>query len=309
MNTNHPHTDSQVPGNGNQLHEPIMVTEVITHLKLKPDAVIIDGTVGLGGHAEALLEAAPQGHLLGLDRDKASLALAQERLAKYGNRVTLAHSNFADMQAAASRAGKAFTAPDAVLLDLGISSWQLATRGFSFAEDAPLDFRMDEQHGTKATELLKLPERDLADLLYKYGEEYRSRRIAKAIVERMSQAPIDSTQRLAKVIEAAVGRRGRLHPATKSFQALRIAANDELGSLERGLAAAAPMLTPQGRIAVISFHSLEDRIVKQTFKNPDLFTVITKRVIKPSREETLRNPRSRSAKLRIAETAQPTAKR
>jgi 16S rRNA (cytosine1402-N4)-methyltransferase len=260
-------SDSQVPAVPSRpigtraLHEPVMVSEVLAHLTHET-GLYVDTTVGLGGHSEALLTAQPKIRLLGIDRDADSLKLAAKRLKPFGKRVTLKQGNFADLERLTDEP------PVAILMDLGISSWQLAERGFSFTVDAPLDFRMDRSHGVTAEQLLKASsEKELADLLYQYGEEYRSRRIAKAVIEAMRQAPIDTTQRLAKVIEGSVGRRGRIHPATKSFQALRIAVNDELGNLKRGLEATERLLQPGGNLAVITFHSIEDRIVKQYVKN------------------------------------------
>ncbi len=276
-----------------------MLAEVLLHLKLGSDSRVVDATVGLGGHAEAVLERAPDGKLVGLDRDAASLKLAGEHLARFGDRVTLVQANLADLDRVLP---DGFAPVDAVLMDLGYSSWQLAERGFSFQTDAPLDLRMDVRSGESAAEVVaRWPERELADLIYTYGEEHASRRIAGAIVTARREAPIDTTTRLAEVISTAIPRRGRLHPATKTFQALRVAVNDELGSLERGLAAAERVLAPGGRLAVISFESLSDRIVKRHFKESARLTVITKKVVRPSRDEVRANPRARSAKLRVAE--------
>lgn len=277
-----------------------MLEEVLTHLKLEPDQEfhVVDATVGLGGHAAAILEEAPHAELIGLDRDAASLKLAGERLARFADQVTLIHANLADMDQVVPDG----FAADAILMDLGYSSWQLAERGFSFQTDAPLDMRMDVRSGETAAELVaRLPERELADLIYVYGEEHASRRIAKAIVTARKARPIATTTELADVIESAVRRRGKLHPATKTFQALRVAVNDELGSLERGLSAAERILKPGGRLVVISFESLSDRIVKRHFKESEQLMVITKKVVPPTRDEVLANPRARSAKLRAAE--------
>lgn len=272
-------------------HEPVLLAETLSYLT--ESKTLIDATVGLGGHSEALLTANPDARILGLDRDAGALALAQKRLNRFGKRLTLVHGSFADLPDIAPRA---FRRPDGILMDLGISSWQLSSRGFSFRSDELLDLRMDVTNGETAAELIKrLPEADLADVLYQYGEEYRSRRIAKAV----KANPVDTASELAAVIQGAVGRRGRLHPATKSFQALRIAVNDELGALERGLAAAEQMLTSGGSLVVISFHSLEDRIVKRFIKGSTL-TPLNKKVVRPAREEVVRNSRSRSAKLRAA---------
>lgn len=278
-----------------------MLDEVLTHLNLDPNDSalrVVDATVGLGGHAGAIL-AQTQGTLVGLDRDAESLKLAGEHLARFGDRVTLLQANLADLDTALP---DDVTPVDAVLMDLGYSSWQLAERGFSFQTDAPLDMRMDVSSGETAAELVsRLPERELADLIYAYGEERASRRIAGAIVTARKGAPITTTTQLADVVRGAVPRRGKLDPATKTFQALRVAVNDELGSLERGLTAAEQVLKPGGRLVVISFESLSDRIVKRHFKGSPQLEVITKKVIPPSRDEVRANPRARSAKLRAAE--------
>ncbi len=294
----HGAADSRVPAVP-RLHEPVLLAEVLTHLKLESDSNVVDATVGLGGHAGAILERTPKGKLVGLDRDAASLKLAGEHLVRFGDQVTLVQANLADLDSALP---DDFVPVDAILMDLGYSSFQLAERGFSFQSDAPLDLRMDVRSGETAAELVgRLPERELADLIYAFGEERASRRIAKAIVTARKARPILTTVQLADVIAGAVPRRGRLHPATKTFQALRVAVNDELGSLERGLTAAERALRPGGRLAVISFESLSDRIVKRHFKASERLEVITKKVIQPSRDEVHANPRARSAKLRIAE--------
>ncbi len=262
--------------------------------RLETDAVIVDGTVGLGGHAAALLERFPAIRLIGIDRDPKSLALAEERLARFGRRVTLRQGSYADLPELALG-----VSPQAILLDLGYSSWQLAARGFSFQTDAPLDLRFDpESDAPTAAELIaRTPEPDLADLIYQYGEERASRRVAKAL----KAAKPRTTTALARAVATAVPRRGKIHPATKTFQALRIAVNDELGELERGLPALEGALATHGRLLVISFHSLEDRIVKRYFKSAPALRPMHKKVIAAPREEVLRNPRARSAKLRVAE--------
>jgi 16S rRNA (cytosine1402-N4)-methyltransferase len=278
-----------------------MLTETLEYLRisdlpLDPAPVIIDGTLGLGGHTEAILTAHPTVRVVGFDRDAASLTLAAERLDRFADRMQTVHGNFREMS---QELPHELPAPAGVLLDLGISSWQLAERGFSFTTDAPLDFRMDSSRGESAADLVNgLPEGELADVLYHYGDEHRSRRIAKAIV---AARPITATAQLAEVIHGAIGRRGRLHPATKSFQALRIAVNDELGSLEDGLAAATEVLAPHGRLVVLSFHSLEDRIAKRFIKGNDHLSAINKKVVRPTADEVAQNPRARSTKLRAAE--------
>lgn len=285
----------------NQLHQPVMLAETLEYLRItslptEADPVIVDGTLGLGGHTEAILTAHPTVRVVGFDRDAGSLSLATERLAHFGDRFRAVHGNFREMS---RKLPHEWPAPVGVLLDLGISSWQLAERGFSFTDDAPLDFRMDTSSGQTAADLVnQLPEGELADVLYKYGDEHRSRRIAKAIV---AARPLHTTGELAEVIQGAIGKRGRLHPATKSFQALRIAVNDELGSLEDGLTAATEVLAPAGRLVVLSFHSLEDRIAKRFIKSSTHLSAINKKVVRPTREEIKENSRSRSTKLRAAE--------
>lgn len=280
-----------------------MVQEVIEHLNWTNADIVIDATVGLGGHAEAILKHNEDVSLIGLDRDEQSLAKAAKRLKPFGKRVRLLQANFADMADVAEEG-----TVDGIIMDLGISSWQLSERGFSFQKDEPLDFRLDQRQTRTAADLIRgADEKQLADILYQYGEEFRSRRIAKAIVEAGAEAPIDTTQRLAKIIQGAARRQGRIHPATKSFQALRIAVNDELGSLSKGLEAAEELLKPGGRLQVISFHSLEDRLVKEFIKNSTALVKVNKKVIQPAREEIKRNTRARSAKLRVAEKAKPAA--
>lgn len=280
-------------------HEPILVTEIVEHLKLKRDSIVVDATLGLGGHTAAILATNPDVRVIGIDRDPGALTLARQRLAEYGPRLTTLHGNFADME---SLVPAELQPVDGVLMDLGISSWQLASRGFSFKEEAPLDFRMNPEDETNAADLVaSLPERELADLLYTLGEERASRRIAKKIVDERRTRPIRTTAELAEIVSRAVPRRGRLHPATKTFQALRIAVNDELGSLEHGLEAATNVLGTGGILAVISFHSLEDRITKRFIANRSELQKQHKRVIRPTRDELQRNSRSRSAKLRVAE--------
>ncbi|MGE0710263.1 MAG: 16S rRNA (cytosine(1402)-N(4))-methyltransferase RsmH [Planctomycetota bacterium] len=304
------------------------------HLPVLPDAVLellspvaalsaewlLDGTLGAGGHAALLLEALPEKLLLGLDRDPAALALAGARLAPFGARVALEHAAYAEAPAVLERRGTPPLA--AALLDLGVSSMQLDTpeRGFSFMQDGPLDMRMDPSRGPTAAELLATIEQDaLADLIYALGEERHSRRIAREIVEARARAPLTRTRELAALIERlapprrAGGNKGRgrrpgaprqLHPATRTFQALRLAVNDELGQLERSLPALWARLAVGGRLAIISFHSLEDRPVKHFFKelaSAGQARLLTKKPRVAEDDERARNPRARSAKLRVAE--------
>ena len=304
--------------NGPFTHISVLPAEVLTALAPRVGGSYIDGTLGGGGHALTLLQQAqPGGRLLGIDADPAALAAAGEILAGAGlpaPSYTLTHGNFAQIGALAAAAG--FEAIDGLLLDLGVSSHQLDTaeRGFSFSHDGPLDMRLDPTGGETAADLVaSLEERELADLIFRYGEERLSRRIARRIVERRAQQPFTRTADLAATVARAVGRSNeRIHPATRSFQALRIAVNGELASLELALPQAVELLAPGGRLAVISFHSLEDRIVKQFFRDESGYggsmneriprlQIISKKPIEASDEETRNNPRSRSAKLRVAE--------
>ncbi len=311
-------------------HIPVLLAPVLDLLRVEELRAgrFVDGTVGAGGHAAAILDAAPSAHLLGLDRDPAALALARERLAPFGARATLIHASYEDMPAQVA-AWLGEDAPgergqiDGILLDLGVSSMQLdqAERGFAFMQDGPLDMRFDPtSDAPTAADLVNLLDAgELASILYRYGEERHSRRIAQAIT---AARPLYTTRELAEVVASAYrGPRERIHPATRTFQALRIAVNDELGAVERALPRAIDLLRPGGRLAVISFHSLEDRIVKQTFKREAAdclcpprqpvctcghtasVTLITRKPVEADDAEIARNPRSRSAKLRIVQRA------
>ena len=304
-------------------HLPVMVEEAIAALSPMPGSLQIDATVGGGGHAERILEAStPDGRLVGLDADRAAIARTQARLARFGDRVVLRQADFADLAEVAPAAG--FREVDGVLFDLGLSSDQLADhgRGFSFRSDALLDMRFDPLRGTPAHELLAgLPADDLAAIFRRYGEEPFAGRIARAVVAQRSDPATVTGTGLAALVEGVTprGPRRRIHPATRVFQALRIAVNRELESIERGLAGALGLLRPGGRIVVISYHSLEDRIVKRFFAAerrgctcpPELpicvcgrrprLRLVGRQPQRPAPEETHRNPRSRSARLRAAE--------
>lgn len=294
-------------------HAPVLLAEVVAGLAPRPGGRYVDGTLGGGGHAAAILEAsAPDGRLLGIDADPAALLAAGARLAPFGERATLVHGNFRDL-ARLARAG-GFEPIDGLLLDLGVSSHQLDTpeRGFSFLADAPLDMRLDPTGGETAADIVnETPEGALADLIYRYGEERGSRRIARAIAEARRRRSIATTGELAEVVARALGgRHGKIHPATRTFQALRIAVNRELDNLEAALPQAVELLAPGGRLAVIAFHSLEDRIVKLFFRaesgyggsgGPERLRIITKKPIEAGEGEVRANPRARSAKLRVAE--------
>ena len=310
-------------------HIPVLYQEVLAGLQMKPGGHYIDATVGGGGHARGILMAsAPAGELLGIDADPMAVATAREQLAEFGKRAVLVQGSFADLEEIAL--GHGFCPVDGIFLDLGLSSMQLEAtgRGFSFQLDGPLDMRFDpltvhrrdsghrpSQITTAADLVNTLPVKELADILFQYGEEPQARRIARAIVV---ERPINTTGELAALVERTVGRRRKIHPATRTFQALRIAVNNELECLAEALPQALRLLMPSGRLAIISFHSLEDRLVKQFFRNeardclcpPEVLIcicghraalgIVTKKPISPSADEVTANPRSRSAKLRIA---------
>jgi 16S rRNA (cytosine1402-N4)-methyltransferase len=304
-------------------HQPVMVEEVLKLLSCHPGAVIVDGTLGLGGHARRILEKInPEGFLIGIDRDRESLEIARLRLKEYSRSIRLFHDNYKNLPLVLNNL--AIKPVDGILLDLGVSSYQMLSpeRGFSFSADTMLDMRMDQSQRTTASDLVNsLPQEQLADIIYRYGEERLSRRIAAAVVTERSQGPITRSAQLADIVARAVRTKGyqRIHPATRTFQALRIAVNRELDGLEDFLMEAVSFLKPGGRIAVISFHSLEDRIVKNAFRKlsgrcvcelpPELcrcskktvVRVVTRRPITPGASEIALNPRARSARIRAAE--------
>jgi 16S rRNA (cytosine1402-N4)-methyltransferase len=283
-------------------HVPVLPQEVLHGLDPQPGQVFVDATVGGGGHTRLLAErVGPGGRVVGLDQDPTMLEPARGRLD--GLPVTLVHANFDQLPAVLAELG--ISAVDGVLADLGVCSDQLdaAGRGLSFQQDGPLDMRLDPTGGETAADLLRwVNERDLADLIYRYGEERFSRRIARRVVEARQTAPVTTTAQLAELVRRCVPRprdRHAIDPATRVFQALRIAVNDELGALERFLAALPRCLKPGGRAAVISFHSLEDRRVKQAFRQPP-WEALTRKPVQAGDEEVAANPRARSAKLRVA---------
>lgn len=289
------------------IHVPVMLREVMEMLSPKEGGIYIDATLGLGGHAEEILKNVKACTLIGIDRDEEAIKIAEERL----RRFRLSHSmyfmkeSFSSMSKAAEALG--YRAVDGILLDLGVSTLQLKAggKGFSFLKDEPLDMRMDKSQRLTAGEVVnKYPEKRLADIIYQYGEERFSRRIARAIVNTRNKKPITSCVELAEIITKAVPGRGKTHPATRTFQALRIEVNKELEELERAINSGVDTLRAGGRLCVLSYHSLEDRLVKNAFKrlaSEGLFRIITKKPLTPCREEILSNPSSRSAKLRAGE--------
>ncbi len=305
-------------------HRPIMVDQILAGLQVaeRENAYFVDGTLGAGGHTHAILSTRPDNHVMGLDRDPDALNIAGERLADFGNRAKLVHASYIEMaQAAATWLETAAPQIDGILLDLGVSSMQFdrAERGFAFRLEGPLDMRFDPSSGimTAAELVNSLPEKELADLFFEYGEENDSRRIARQIA---AARPIHTTTELADLIASLWrGPRPKIHPATRVFQALRIAVNDELGAVEDILPIALSLLKPGGRLAILTFHSLEDRIVKQYFKQASTdclcpphqpictcqhqasIRLVNRKPIEATAEEIDLNPRARSAKLRIAE--------
>ena len=303
----------------NMLHQSVLNDEVHSLLHPAPGKIAVDCTLGPGGHAERVLEAiSPDGFLFGFDRDPCALLLAGERLARFGKRFQPLHSDFREI-------ARLVTVPVGLILaDLGVSSLQMLdpVRGFTFSSDGPLDMRMDQSHGETAAELVaRSDESSLTRILQKFGEEPQARMIARAIVHAKAQGPVTSTRQLAEIVTRAVRFRGvsRTHPATRTFMALRIAVNDELNGLDRFIEESVSLLAPGGRIGIISFHSLEDRIVKNAFRalanrctcpvdlpvcgcgREDMIRIVTPRPVTPSEQELRDNPRSRSAKLRVAE--------
>ncbi len=289
-------------------HIPVMTAEVLQHLRPEQGGLFVDCTVGLGGHSRALLEAGAS-RVIGLDRDLDALARARETLAPWGDRVELVHADYRELDAVLD--SRQIVHVDGALADLGVSSMQFDApgRGFSFMRDEPLDMRMDRTGAETAADLVaQTSERDLADAIFQYGEERFSRRIARALVEARRESPVDTTGRLATIVRRAIPHRGghvRIDPATKTFQALRIWVNRELDGLDRFVETAARRLRAGARLAVITFHSLEDRIVKHTLRalqqRDGVVQVLTKKPLIPTDIEVARNPRARSAKLRVAE--------
>ena len=302
-------------------HKSVLVDEILGFLDLTDNAIVIDATLGLGGHTEAILKTFKHTKVIGIDQDQKALEKATDRLKAFSTRFQGIHSNFADISTVANDLN--ITEVDAVIADLGVSSMQLddADRGFSFRFDAPLDMRMDTSRGLTAAELLEdLDQEEIANLIYRYGEERKSRRVARLIIERRDAGqPVRTTSELARLVERAVGRspKDKIHPATRTFQALRIAVNNELGILDEFIKDSIDLLKPNGKLSVITFHSLEDRIVKQAFQKfsgkcfcpPRIprcvcgaekrVEILTKKPVVPTEAEMSSNARSRSAKLRV----------
>jgi 16S rRNA (cytosine1402-N4)-methyltransferase len=282
-------------------HIPVLLEEVLHNLVSIENGLFVDATLGGGGHAYRILERYEHLRIIGIDADDVALTIAKEALREFQDRVTLVRGNFKTLKEILLGIG--VSSIDGILFDLGTSTYQImGKRGFSFNDEEALDMRMDMRETFTAYDVVNRYQQDeLAKIIFEYGEEEKSRRIARVIVEARKKKPIDTAKELADLVAKVKWRRGRIHPATKTFQAIRIETNQELENLKTGVESAIEMLNPKGRIGVISFHSLEDRIMKETFRNSPALTVLTKKPIRPERKEALTNPRSRSAKLRIAE--------
>jgi 16S rRNA (cytosine1402-N4)-methyltransferase len=282
-------------------HIPVLLEEVTSNLVSEKTEIFVDATLGGAGHSSFILERHKNLRLIGLDADKTALEIAGKKLTVFNERATLIRGNFKDLKAILTSIG--VSSIDSILFDLGLSTYQImGKRGFSFNDDAFLDMRMDDQESFTAFDVVnRYSYEDLRGVLEEYGEEFKAYRIAKAIVDERKKNPIKTAKELSAVILKAKKRTGRIHPATKTFQAIRIEVNNELKNLATGITDAADLLAPNGRIGVISFHSLEDRIVKNLFKTSCLLRAITKKPIIAGRAEIKENPNSRSAKLRVAE--------
>ena len=311
---------------GTQRHTPVLCKEVVNALALKSEGIYVDGTFGQGGYCNAILEANSDCNVIGIDRDDVAVSVGRDLEKKYPDRFKMLKGRFSQMQSLLTAID--IDKVNGIALDLGVSSPQLdeAERGFSFQKEGPLDMRMGDSEETAEDVVNGYTEAEIAEIIYKYGEERHSRRIARRIVDARKESRITTTLALAKIVEGAVGRSShKIHPATRTFQALRIHVNRELEELETVLRLSEQILAPEGRLAVVTFHSLEDRIVKRYFKSkseapsvsrhlPDLpdqpkpnFKIITKKPTLPTEEEMSLNPRSRSAKLRVAEKLETDA--
>ncbi|RUM44176.1 MAG: 16S rRNA (cytosine(1402)-N(4))-methyltransferase [Desulfurobacterium sp.] len=286
-------------------HPPVMLKEVIKYLKAEEGGIFIDATLGGGGHTEAILKANPKNRVIAIDRDEEAIERALKRLEPYGDRVSVYHANFSQVGEVLEAEG--VDRVDGVLFDLGVSHFHLrGERGFTVWKEQPLDMRMDRRQKLTAKDVVnELSEKELAEIILKYGEERFARKIAREIVRRRKVKPIETTTELAKIVEDVIPKKlwigKRKHPAVKTFQAIRIYVNRELEEIEQGIPAAAEHLDCGGRIVVITFHSLEDRLVKNIFKELPGFKVVTKKPIEPTEEEVKENPAARSAKLRATE--------
>ena len=291
------------------IHIPVLLDEVVQNLIRPEYRLFVDATVGGGGHTYTILETYPNLRAYAIDADDVALHAAAARLAPFQDRITMKRANFSELRQILGDEG--ISAVDAVLFDLGVSTFQLeGERGFSFKDTCTLDMRMDTRQPATASRVVNTyPYEDLKRIIAEYGEEWKAAPIARAIVDERKKAPISTARALADIVAKVVRRRGKTHPATKTFQAIRMEVNKETERLEAGLKAAISVLAPGGRVGVISFHSLEDRLVKTTFKTTDGLSVITKKPLRPGRPEVVRNPRSRSAKLRIAEKIEGGATR
>lgn len=290
----------------NDVHVPVLQEEVIHYLQPKPNGIYVDATLGLGGHARRIIEAVqPTGRVIGFEWDEQAAQIASERLGEFGDRLQIVHRSYAELVDGLRKEG--VEKIDGLLIDLGVSSLQLdrGDRGFSFQVDAPLDMRMDKRLQLTAADLVqRLSKDELADVIFNYGEERQARRIAGFIVQAREKMKVETTSQLASIVAAAIPRKfhpKKKHVATRTFQAMRIAVNREFDNMMTILAAAPSVMVSGARLCVITFHSLEDRMVKQSFISNSEYRVITKRPVAPGAEETANNPRSRSAKLRVAE--------
>ncbi len=286
-------------------HPPVLLDESISMLKAREGGIFVDATLGGGGHTEAILKANPKNRVIGIDRDEEAIERAIKRLEPYGDRVSIYHANFSQIGEVLEAEG--IGEVNGVLFDLGVSHFHLrGERGFTVWKEQPLDMRMDRRQKLTAREVVnELSERELADVIFKYGQERFARKIAREIVRRRKEKPIETTTELAQIVEEVIPKKlwaGRKkHPAIKTFQAIRIFVNKEFEEIEKGIPSAAEFIKPGGRIVVITFHSLEDRLVKNILRSLQGFKVVTKKPIEPSPEEVKENPASRSAKLRAAE--------
>jgi 16S rRNA (cytosine1402-N4)-methyltransferase len=288
-------------------HTPVLLDEVAGSL-IQPDyRLMVDTTIGGGGHTYRILSKYPNLRAVGMDIDEVALEHARERLVPFRDRATLKRGNFSELKRILGDEG--ISAVDAILFDLGVSSYQLeGERGFSFKDEQELDMRMDQRQEFTAYQVVNTyTYEELRKVIAEFGEEYKASQIARAIVNERKKAPIETARALGSLVGRTTRRKGKIHAATKTFQAIRMEVNHEIANLERGLAAAIDLLAPGGRVGVISFHSLEDRLVKTCFKTSPVLAVVTKKPIRPGRDELLNNPRARSAKLRIAEKVEREA--